>query len=188
MRKIIADTEISSSGYAARTLKIGKVGENLATVIIFPTADWVETFGQGGEFELVVRAPTETTPYYAVLDTETYDDSVAWMVRGYDLVNPGYGVCELRYYVNYALAKSATYKTIVEASTPSDDWRADEIMRIERGQNDGHKTFVTLYGEESEILAADMSRYATGSFGITPALDVYFFTEPDSWTKNGEAI
>lgn len=92
-------------------LFIGKTGENLAVTVRFPVSSWIEEHGLG-TFQLLVKRNGDVYPYPAdvVLVDETY---VTWDVTNSDVKFPGYGRCELNYFVNDVLAKSMTWVTRV---------------------------------------------------------------------------
>lgn len=97
----------------AATMVIGRRGENLATRVRFPTASWVETYGDG-TFQLLVQRPNEDTPYPAALVSD--GDNICWDVTSADTAIAGLGKCELQYYVGDVLAKSVIYQTRVMES------------------------------------------------------------------------
>lgn len=95
-------------------LMLGKTGENLAATVRFPVASWIEAHGIG-TFQLLVKRNGDVYPYPAevLLADETY---VLWNITESDVANPGYGKCELQYFVDNILAKSWTWVTKVVQS------------------------------------------------------------------------
>lgn len=92
-------------------LFLGKTGENLATTVRFHVSAWIADHGVG-TFQLLVKRNGDVYPYPAsiALAEEAY---VLWDVTESDVAYPGYGKCELNYYVNNVLAKSWTWGTKV---------------------------------------------------------------------------
>lgn len=112
-------------------ISIGKEAENDALVVLFPTEDWITTYGDSGTFYCLVKRPgDDESPYFAELDSTTYDGYVAWIVSNADVGISGYGKCELQYVIGDMIAKSRLYTTLIEealgeggdAPDPSDSW------------------------------------------------------------------
>lgn len=95
------------------TIDLGQQGEHLATLVRFPIAALVDTYGEG-IFLLFARRPGETATY----PVRTYQDDeyLYWNVTGADTAYAGTGRCELQYFVNESLVKSIIYLTIIGAS------------------------------------------------------------------------
>lgn len=167
---------------ASYVVVLGKQGENAAREILFPVSDWIETFGNG-DFYLLVQRPDEgrADVYYA--DITTADEVVHWIVLDTDTVNAGFGECELQLRINNTVAKSVTYSTLINPALSN----GGANVRIERGQSDGSKTFVVVYGQESEMEDVDTTYFATGSWFITTdgSSTIYSFDETLGWLEFG---
>lgn len=109
------------------TIRIGRVGENLAVQIIWSglLAKWRELYGEG-TVQLAARRPKDTAPYPVVC--EVRDNDVTWTVQAADTARHGIGECELTYLVGEKVAKSQTWATEIlrsltedEMTEPSDD-------------------------------------------------------------------
>lgn len=138
------------------TIHLGRVGENLATEVVFNISKWFKEYGKG-IVELVVQKDGETYPqlsetvlHYQLLSTKPadwetswfnyyelnndiylplYGDSapnwetnkyynidnaeVIWRVTESNTINAGMGKCELFFFKDDVLIKSAIYDTIV---------------------------------------------------------------------------
>lgn len=94
---------------------LGMQGEDEATQVRFPVAkQWREIYGDG-VFVLAFQRPTEDAPYACTV-TEDEDGNVNWTITNTEVAIPGNGQAELIYFVEGAVAKSATYIT---TSAPS---------------------------------------------------------------------
>lgn len=90
---------------------IGRVGENLATDVVFDISAWVEEYGKGAA-ELVINQNGETYPQY----TTREDNLIKWKVTNSNTSHAGMGKCELFYLVNEIKVKSVIYDFIVTNS------------------------------------------------------------------------
>lgn len=114
------------------TIHIGRVGENLATDVVFDISTWVEEYGQGTA-ELVINQNGETYPQY----TTREDNLIKWKVTNSNTSDAGMGKCELFYLVDEIKVKSAIYDFIVtnsldyeegaEPPAPFESWVEDVI-------------------------------------------------------------
>lgn len=119
----------------AETLWLGRYGENGARDIAIDVGRWFTDLGTEGTVVLVNWRPGEDdSPYNPNI---TMDGSkVVWSPNNIDLAISGRGFAELRYYVGDVLAKSKTFRTMIDrtpsegANPPSagEDW----VDRMER--------------------------------------------------------
>ena len=118
-------------------LPLGRQGENKAQRIVWPgIADsWARLYG-AGVFALTVLREGDSAPYPASLKSENGD--VIWTLSNADTARAGEGMAELTYTVGGAIAKSRTWRTVVEPSLsangttePPDAYRSwvDEVLQ-----------------------------------------------------------
>ena len=101
---------IASGGMA---LFLGKQGENLATEIVFPLAQWIAVYGEGTAV-LAVQRNGDAGAY--PVELRRNGNNAYWAVTSADTAVSGCGQCELRWYVGQTLVKSAIYRTVTEAA------------------------------------------------------------------------
>ena len=96
-------------------LPLGHQGENEAQRIVWRgLADsWARLYGEG-VFTLTVLREGDSAPYPASLKSENGD--VIWTLSNADTAKAGEGMAELTYTVGGAIAKSRTWRTVVEPS------------------------------------------------------------------------
>ena len=96
-------------------LPLGHQGENEAQRIVWRgLADsWARLYGDG-VFALTVLREGDSVPYPASLKSENGD--VIWTLSNADTAKAGEGMAELTYTVGGAIAKSRTWRTVVEPS------------------------------------------------------------------------
>lgn len=96
-------------------LPLGHQGENEAQRIVWRgLADsWARLYGEG-VFTLTVLREGDSAPYPASLKSENGD--VIWTLSNADTAKAGEGTAELTYTVGGAIAKSRTWRTVVEPS------------------------------------------------------------------------
>ena len=96
-------------------LPLGHQGENEAQRIVWRgLADsWARLYGEG-VFALTVLREGDSVPYPASLKSENGD--VIWTLSNADTAKAGEGMAELTYTVGGAIAKSRTWRTVVEPS------------------------------------------------------------------------
>lgn len=102
------------------SLPIGRCGENLARKVVFDIRDLESLYGTG-DVEVIYQRPCDAQPYPLTVQRE--GTLVTWDVTSTDTeMSDGSGNCELRYYVGETLAKSKTWRTLVEPAmgTPSE--------------------------------------------------------------------
>lgn len=118
-------------------LPLGHQGENEAQRIVWRgLADsWARLYGEG-VFTLTVLREGDGAPYPASLKSENGD--VIWTLSNADTAKAGEGMAELTYTVGGAIAKSRTWRTVVEPSLsangttePPDAYRSwvDEVLQ-----------------------------------------------------------
>ena len=96
-------------------LPLGHQGENEAQRIVWRgLADsWARLYGEG-VFALTALREGDSAPYPASLKSENGD--VIWTLSNADTAKAGEGMAELTYTVGGAIAKSRTWRTVVEPS------------------------------------------------------------------------
>ena len=96
-------------------LPLGHQGENEAQRIVWRgLADsWARLYGEG-VFTLTVLREGDSAPYPASLKSENGD--VIWTLSNADTAKAGEGMAELTYIVGGVIAKSRTWRTVVEPS------------------------------------------------------------------------
>lgn len=96
-------------------LPLGHQGENEAQRIVWRgLADsWARLYGEG-VFTLTVLREGDSAPYPASLKSENGD--VIWTLSNADTAKAGEGMTELTYIVGGVIAKSRTWRTVVEPS------------------------------------------------------------------------
>ena len=111
-------TQIYANNFT--TLVLGRRGENLARKVVFDVRDLESLYGTG-DVEVIYQRPCDAQPYPLTVQRE--GTIVTWDVTSTDTeMSDGSGKCELRYYVGETLAKSKTWRTLVEPAmdTPSE--------------------------------------------------------------------
>lgn len=175
------------SAKQGETIVLGKQGENLATQILFPVVkEWTELFGNG-TFGVMLTRHGETTSY--PVETSVSENNVSFVVSNTDVFIAGRGSCELVYVVGDAVAKSATYNTLVLPSPaggetppePGEDWAKKLLDAAEKtgttfipSVNEGVLSWTNDGGLENptpvDIVAEvieDLPKYS-GSYTVTP--------------------
>lgn len=143
----------------ADTLWLGRYGENGAREVGINVAGWLADLGTDGTFMLVAWRPGEDDlPYNPNI---TLDGSVVvWQPSNIDTAISGRGFAELRYYVGNSLAKSKTYRTVIDptpsegADPPSaaEDW----LERMEQAAVDATEAAGSaMAAEETAVEAKD---------------------------------
>ena len=99
------------------SLPLGRQGEHLARQVAFDLSDWMQSCGEGVA-ELIVRRPGDDRPYPVALEQQ--GSQAVWTLTAADTaVATSFdrcGQCELRWYVGEGLAKSHTWRTVVESA------------------------------------------------------------------------
>lgn len=92
----------------ARTIDLGRSGENLARTVTFDTAHWQKEYGIG-TVQLIAQRHGDKDPYPVSITVS--GSTVSWDITSADTAKEGRGMCELRYYVGEVLVKSETWAT-----------------------------------------------------------------------------
>ena len=164
----------------ASVITIGRQGEHLAMQVVFDCSDLQKHYGDG-RAELLHSLPDGTIyPVYVVRD----GTKVLWNVSASDTKLAGRGQCELRWYVNDTLAKTAVYTTNIVASLQGDispeppepyqSW-VDNVLET------AHKIIVDISGKQDEIPDLEDIRRGAAS-GLTALQDESDPTVPE-WAK-----
>ena len=109
--------EIEARGLAY--IPLGRQGENGAQKVVWPgIADsWARLYGNG-VFALAVLRQGDSAPYPASITSENGD--IVWVLSSADTAKPGEGMAELTYTVGGVIARSRTWRTVVERSLSAD--------------------------------------------------------------------
>lgn len=97
-------------GDSAKSLILGKQGENDARPIVFDFTAWAYAFGDGVAI-LAVKRNGDTAAYPVTLTFDGY--KALWRVSDVDTAKAGSGSAELKYLVNDVVVKSETFRTYV---------------------------------------------------------------------------
>ena len=106
MRKVIVDP-------CAKVIEIGRYGENEATAVYLPLAEF-EKFTPGGTFSVLVRRPDVAEPSPVSFTVE--GGYAIWVVGEDQLAVEGYGEVELRYVIGETRALSRVWSTHIGKS------------------------------------------------------------------------
>lgn len=100
-------------------IPLGRQGENGAQKVVWPgIADsWARLYGNG-VFALAVLRQGDSAPYPASITSENGD--IVWVLSSADMAKPGEGMAELTYTVGGVIARSRTWRTVVERSLSAD--------------------------------------------------------------------
>ena len=102
---------------AENTIKLGRVGDNNATVVRFPVSDIISSFGSGGEWTLLNERPKDTEAYEVPAIQLTVEDGyLLWVVSAYDVAESGIGQCQLMYSVTNIVKMSKRWRTQTKPS------------------------------------------------------------------------
>lgn len=96
-----------------KRIPLGRQGENLASIIWFNLSGWQAEFGEGVP-KLIHKRCGDRIAYPVALRVE--GSAAYWDVTNADTEAPGCGQCELSYYVDDVIVRSATYITDVSPS------------------------------------------------------------------------
>lgn len=96
-------------------IMLGHVGDSNATVVQFPVADIIASFGDGGSWKLLVLRPNDSEAYEAAA-VSVADGVLSWTVSAYDVEQAGNGACQLQYTVDDATKMSQKYRTSTKPS------------------------------------------------------------------------
>lgn len=107
-----------------RMIFLGKVGENRARRIVFNIEAWMNTYGEGGGVQLLLKRSGDESPYPAVISLD--GGTAEWVITEADVEKPGKGLAELQYHLNGAVVKSKTFETAVDVSLGGTDGEVPE--------------------------------------------------------------
>ena len=146
-------------------LYLGRRGENLARQVIFDLSEWVRCYGEG-RAELICQRPGEGRPYPA--EAERRGDELVWTLTAADTAAASvyglYGRCELRWYVGQTIAKSRTWRTVVEQTlddpadappAPSEPGWVERLLAMEAYVREAER-HVTELAERGLSFVADI--------------------------------
>lgn len=88
-------------------ISLGRHKEHLAAQIIFNVKDWIDWFGNDGQFILAVKNNASDTYYQPEIERD--GDFIIWKVTNYDTETVGLGRCELTYIKDNVVIKSCIY-------------------------------------------------------------------------------
>lgn len=107
-------TRILESCFDTPILLLGKVGENLATKVVFDASEW---YDGSGIFQLLVKRADEEMLTATI---EQNEGVISWLIPAAEIGAAGYGEIELNYIVGEARMKSARVDTRVFSSIEID--------------------------------------------------------------------
>lgn len=99
------------------TLKLGRQGENDATVITFDLTGLKEEFGEG-ILALLMQRSGDANPFPVTI--ETTENTAVWTVSNVETSIPGIGRAQITYTVDNVIKKTVIYNTLVEPSLVSE--------------------------------------------------------------------
>jgi len=99
------------------TLKLGRQGENDATVITFDLTGLKEEFGEG-ILALLMQRSGDANPFPVTI--ETSGNSAVWTISNVETSIPGIGRAQITYIVDNVIKKTVIYNTLVEPSLVSE--------------------------------------------------------------------
>ena len=101
-----------------KTMHIGRVGENLATEVVFDISHWFEEYGVG-----IVNLLVEQNGVLYIPEKmeNTNSSEIRWIITNENTAVAGLGRCELYYSNNEFIVKSDVYDFIVTATLDEDE-------------------------------------------------------------------
>ncbi len=94
-----------------KLIHIGRMGENLATTVMFDVSSQLQSLGSGGDFTLLVLQDKELTEVELELaENTTY---LEWDITADYTPKEGKGKCQLIYEVSEKISKTDIYEIIV---------------------------------------------------------------------------
>ena len=94
-----------------KLIHIGRMGENLATTVVFDVSSQLQSLGSGGDFTLLVLQDKELTEVELELaENTTY---LEWDITADYTPKEGKGKCQLIYEVGEKISKTDIYEIIV---------------------------------------------------------------------------
>ena len=150
------------------TIAIGYIGDNLATKVLFDTTEIIQTYGDGGSFELLVKQQTQKhcppIVYPAVIEENTTTDhgedppvvtnSVIWIPQAQDTSYGQYMDVELVYTIDDQVAYNKVYRCVLKKSLA-------EYCRGTRNPESAWVTQVIKAGVDAKQSAEDASGSAS---------------------------
>lgn len=93
-----------------KIIHIGRIGENLATTVIFNIKEQIDAIGQNGTFSLLILQNKELAE---ISLTQINNFQVAWDVTSDHTLKKGKGKCQIVYNKNNNISKSEIFDFIV---------------------------------------------------------------------------
>ena len=94
-----------------KLIHIGRMGENLATTVVFDVSSQLQSLGSGGDFTLLVLQDKELTEVELELAENTA--YLEWDITSDYTPKEGKGKCQLIYEVGEKISKTDIYEIIV---------------------------------------------------------------------------
>lgn len=94
-----------------KLIHIGRMGENLATTVVFDVSSQLQSLGSGGDFTLLVLQDKELTEVELELAENT--TFLEWDITTDYTPKEGKGKCQLIYKVGEKISKTDIYEIIV---------------------------------------------------------------------------
>lgn len=94
-----------------KLIHIGRMGENLATTVVFDVGSQLQSLGSGGDFTLLVLQDKELTEVELELAENT--SYLEWDITADYTPKEGKGKCQLIYEVGEKISKTDIYEIIV---------------------------------------------------------------------------
>jgi len=183
-------------------IDLGRRGENFARQVVFDLAPWRELYGENGRASLLAEIPEQSTPYPC--STTLDGDRLIWQISAADTSIAGKGRCELSYYIDDRLVKSAIFQTFIAdslaepgvAPEPYSYW-VDNVFKAKNEAIDAKEAIenmsvsVTTLPEDSTAsvtksattdgfhLTFGIPRGKSGTSGTTPVRGVDYMNEDD---------
>ena len=156
-------------------LPLGHQGENEAQKIVWRgLADsWARLYGEG-VFALTVLREGDSAPYPASVTSENGD--VIWTLSNADTAKAGEGMAELTYTVGGVIAKSRTWRTVVEPSLsasgttePPEAWQSwvDEVLTAAAGVDTAVSKMPYVDSETGHWFKWDAANNAFADTGVS---------------------
>ena len=102
-----------------RDIFLGRCGENNVRQIRINIQGLIDKFGEGNAI-LVHKRSQDENPYPIPVVRE--GNEIVWTVSETDTAYAGVGQCEIRWYVNDALAKTSVKESLASGTMPEGDW------------------------------------------------------------------
>ena len=138
----------------AQEIDLGKRGENLARWAVFDVSDWQKEYGDG-VVQLIHQRNGDKIPYPCAV---TVDGGKAyWAITSADVDVAGRGHCELQYWVDDVIVKSATYitRTSRSMSPASEEVPEPHTAWVDIVLNAGSVALESAASAEESAIAAE---------------------------------